>query len=97
MLRAGFGTEHAITYKGEVDLVTEIDEEAERVIREELLGTFPSYGMLAEEGRRARGRGGRPLDRGPLGRDHQLCARVTNLLCLRSAREGRRGGHGCGT
>ena len=50
VLRAGFGTEHVITYKGEVDLVTEIDEEAERVIREELLGTFPSYGMLAEEG-----------------------------------------------
>ncbi|HYZ06784.1 MAG TPA: inositol monophosphatase family protein [Rubrobacter sp.] len=50
VLRAGFGTEHAITYKGEVDLVTEIDEEAERVIREKLLGTFPTYGMLAEEG-----------------------------------------------
>lgn len=50
VLRAGFGTEHAITYKGEVDLVTEVDEEAERMIREELLGTFPNYGMLAEEG-----------------------------------------------
>jgi myo-inositol-1(or 4)-monophosphatase len=50
VLRAGFGTEYAITYKGEVDLVTEIDEEAEQVIRKELLGTFPSYGMLAEEG-----------------------------------------------
>ncbi len=50
VLRAGFGAEHAITYKGEVDLVTEVDEEAERVIREELLGTFPTYGMLAEEG-----------------------------------------------
>ena len=50
VLRAGFGTEHAITYKGEVDLVTEIDEEAERVIREELLGAFSTYGMLAEEG-----------------------------------------------
>ncbi len=50
VLSAGFGAEHAITYKGEVDLVTEIDEEAERRIREELLGTFPTYGMLAEEG-----------------------------------------------
>jgi myo-inositol-1(or 4)-monophosphatase len=50
VLRAGFGTEHAITYKGEVDLVTEIDKEAERVIREELLGTFSTYAMLAEEG-----------------------------------------------
>ncbi len=50
VLRTGLGSEHAITYKGEVDLVTEIDEEAERVIREELLRCFPSYGMLAEEG-----------------------------------------------
>ena len=50
MLRAGFGAEHTITYKGEVDLVTEIDEEAERVIREILLEAFPAYGMLAEEG-----------------------------------------------
>ena len=30
VLRAGFGAEHTITYKGEVDLVTEIDEQAER-------------------------------------------------------------------
>jgi fructose-1,6-bisphosphatase/inositol monophosphatase family enzyme len=44
VLRAGFDTEHVITYKGEVDLVTEIDEEAERVIREELLGTFWCWG-----------------------------------------------------
>jgi myo-inositol-1(or 4)-monophosphatase len=50
VLRAGFGAEHDITYKGEVDIVTEIDEQAEQVIREELLGTFPTYGMLAEEG-----------------------------------------------
>jgi myo-inositol-1(or 4)-monophosphatase len=50
VLRSGFGAEHAITYKGEVDLVTEADEEAERVIREELLGAFPTHGMLAEEG-----------------------------------------------
>jgi myo-inositol-1(or 4)-monophosphatase len=50
VLRAGLGAEHEITYKGEVDFVTEVDKEAERVIREELLGTFPTHGMLAEEG-----------------------------------------------
>jgi myo-inositol-1(or 4)-monophosphatase len=50
VLRSGFGAEHTITYKGEVDLLTEVDQEAERLIREELVGTFPSYGMLAEEG-----------------------------------------------
>jgi myo-inositol-1(or 4)-monophosphatase len=57
VLRAGFGREHAITYKGELDLVTEVDEEAERMIREELLGTFPTHGMLAEEGRELAGEG----------------------------------------
>ena len=50
VLRGGFGAEHEISYKGEVDLVTEVDEEAERVIRQVLLGVFPAYGMLAEEG-----------------------------------------------
>ena len=50
VLRAGLDAEHDITYKGEVDIVTEIDEAAERVIREELLVTFPTHGMLAEEG-----------------------------------------------
>jgi myo-inositol-1(or 4)-monophosphatase len=50
VLREGFGWQHSVRYKGEVDLVTEVDEEAERVISEILLGTFPAYGMLAEEG-----------------------------------------------
>jgi myo-inositol-1(or 4)-monophosphatase len=57
VLRVGFGAEHDITYKGEVDLVTEVDKAAERVIREELLETFPSYGMLAEEGGELAGEG----------------------------------------
>jgi myo-inositol-1(or 4)-monophosphatase len=50
VLRKGFGRRHSVRYKGEVDLVTEIDEQAEQVIREILLGAFPTYGMLAEEG-----------------------------------------------
>jgi myo-inositol-1(or 4)-monophosphatase len=50
VLRSGFGGELAIRYKGEVDLVTEVDERAEQVIREALLGAYPTHGMLAEEG-----------------------------------------------
>ncbi len=50
VLREGFGCWHSLRYKGEVDLVTEVDEQAERVIKGILLGAFPSYGMLAEEG-----------------------------------------------
>jgi myo-inositol-1(or 4)-monophosphatase len=55
VLREGFGRQHSVRYKGEVDLVTEVDEQAERVIREILLGAFPSYGMLAEESGRSSG------------------------------------------
>ncbi len=50
VLREGFGTHHRVRYKGEVDIVTETDERSEEVIREALLGAYPSYGMLAEEG-----------------------------------------------
>jgi len=55
VLRGAFGKEQVVRYKAEVDIVTEVDEQAERVIREILLGTFPSYGMLAEEGGKLRG------------------------------------------
>ena len=37
VLRKGFGWQHSVRYKGEVDIVTEVDEQAERVIREILL------------------------------------------------------------
>jgi myo-inositol-1(or 4)-monophosphatase len=50
VLRDGFGLRPRIKYKGEVDLVTETDERAEEVIREVLLGAYPSYGVLGEEG-----------------------------------------------
>jgi myo-inositol-1(or 4)-monophosphatase len=55
VLRGGFGWQHSVRYKGEVDIVTEVDEQAERVIKEVLLEAFPSYGMLAEEGGRLSG------------------------------------------
>jgi myo-inositol-1(or 4)-monophosphatase len=50
VLRGGFAGEQVVRYKGEVDLVTEVDERAERMIKEVLLEAFPAYGMLAEEG-----------------------------------------------
>ena len=57
VLRSGFGREQAVKYKGEVDLVTEVDERAEGVIGEMLREAFPGYGMLAEEGGRRLGEG----------------------------------------
>lgn len=50
VLRDSFGARRQVRYKGEVDLVTEMDERAEGIIKEALLGAYPSYGMLAEEG-----------------------------------------------
>ena len=50
ILRSGFGREQAVRYKGEVDLVTEVDERAEEKIGGILREAFPDYGILAEEG-----------------------------------------------
>lgn len=57
VLRGAFGGVHTVRYKGEVDLVTEVDDQAEQVIKEILLGTFPNYGILAEEGGQVHGEG----------------------------------------
>jgi myo-inositol-1(or 4)-monophosphatase len=57
VLRNGFGQRQEVKYKGEVDIVTKADEDAERAIKEVLQETFPDYGMLAEEGGRLEGEG----------------------------------------
>jgi myo-inositol-1(or 4)-monophosphatase len=57
VLREGFGWQHSVRYKGEVDLVTEVDEEAERVIREILLGAFPPTGCWQRREERSWERG----------------------------------------
>jgi myo-inositol-1(or 4)-monophosphatase len=58
MLRDGFGQHQEVRFKGEVDLVTKADENAEQAIKEVLQETFPNYGMLAEEGGETEGEGG---------------------------------------
>ena len=57
VLRYGFGRQHRIEYKGEADLVTEADEEAERKIEEVLHEAFPNHGMLTEESEETEGQG----------------------------------------
>lgn len=39
----------SIEYKGERDVVTNIDRETEKLIKEEILKQFPNHGFLAEE------------------------------------------------
>ncbi len=57
VLRSGFGQEHQTEYKGEAELVTEADEEAERAIMEVLREAFPDYGILTEESGELEGEG----------------------------------------
>jgi len=57
VLLAGFGRRGEVRYKGEVDLVTETDVRAERLLKERLLGAFPGYGVLAEESGQTAGEG----------------------------------------
>ena len=57
VLRNGFGQHQEVKYKGEVDLVTKADENAEQTIKEILQETFPHYGMLAEESGSLEGEG----------------------------------------
>jgi myo-inositol-1(or 4)-monophosphatase len=41
---------HQVSYKGIIDLVTEMDRESERMVTEILRRSFPEYGILGEEG-----------------------------------------------
>jgi len=49
LLRDNFGGKRTIAFKGAINLVTEMDPWAERVVVETLLHAFPDHGILAEE------------------------------------------------
>jgi myo-inositol-1(or 4)-monophosphatase len=42
-------TDFSVEFKGEVDLVTEMDRAAQNIIQEEILAKYPLHGILAEE------------------------------------------------
>src|SRR5947209_14319817 len=48
-LRAGFGRKLKIEHKGEIDLVTEADLAAEKIIKDLINSHFPRHQILAEE------------------------------------------------
>lgn len=50
ILAAGYEKEHQLDYKGEIDLVTEIDRRSEEFLVAELRRRFPGHQILAEEG-----------------------------------------------
>lgn len=49
ILSAGFGQQHHIEFKGEIDLVTEIDKRSEDYILGELSRRFPGHRIFSEE------------------------------------------------
>jgi myo-inositol-1(or 4)-monophosphatase len=55
ILREGLGGVRQIAYKGEVDLVTEMDKRSEALIVGALTGQFPGHRVVAEEGSGPRG------------------------------------------
>lgn len=48
-MRAGFGKEHQVEFKGAVDLVTEIDRKAEAFLVEQIRARYPEHKIVAEE------------------------------------------------
>jgi myo-inositol-1(or 4)-monophosphatase len=68
MLRVEFGRPKEISYKGEVDIVTESDRRSEALIAARLRREFPDHAIVAEEGSAGAAAGGKytwhvdPLD-----------------------------------
>jgi myo-inositol-1(or 4)-monophosphatase len=50
IVRAGFDQPKKVSYKGDVDLVTETDKKSEAAIVARLRKEFPDHGIVAEEG-----------------------------------------------
>ncbi|EKD41774.1 MAG: hypothetical protein ACD_73C00538G0001, partial [uncultured bacterium] len=44
------GQAHSIEFKGEINLVTEVDKACEKIIQQKIQGAFPDHDFLAEEG-----------------------------------------------
>ena len=49
LLKGAFATPHRITYKGDINIVTEADLLAENHLRERIRARFPDHDILAEE------------------------------------------------
>ncbi len=49
ILRKGYGQNHQVSYKGEIDLVTEVDRQSEAFILAEIRSRYPNHAVIAEE------------------------------------------------
>jgi len=51
ILKAYYGRRHEIRYKGEINLVTDVDRRSETYLMERIRTAFPDHGILSEESR----------------------------------------------
>ncbi len=49
VIRAGYGTSHDISYKGKIDLVTEVDHLSEDLLLGHIRKEFPDHSIISEE------------------------------------------------
>lgn len=49
ILRAGYGQDHQVRYKGPIDLVTEVDHRSENMLLERIRERFPQDAIITEE------------------------------------------------
>ncbi|MBI3161143.1 MAG: inositol monophosphatase [Chloroflexi bacterium] len=57
ILRDGYNKEHQVTYKSEIDLVTEVDHASEKFLIEQIQTHFPGGHIVAEESGETKGSG----------------------------------------
>ncbi len=58
ILRAGYGQDHQVRYKGLIDLVTEVDQNSENLLLERIRARFPGDAIITEESGRFEGENG---------------------------------------
>ncbi|WP_075071947.1 inositol monophosphatase family protein [Longilinea arvoryzae] len=58
ILRAGYGQDHQVHYKGLIDLVTEVDRNSENMLLERIRARFPQDAIITEESGRFEGETG---------------------------------------
>lgn len=54
ILKAYYGRRHEIRFKGEINLVTDVDRRSEAYLMERIRSAFPDHGILSEESREIR-------------------------------------------
>ncbi|MDP8227613.1 MAG: inositol monophosphatase family protein [Candidatus Celaenobacter polaris] len=84
IIRENFHKKKLIDYKGRINLVTNVDREAEKVVVETIQNYYPKHNILTEETEHEQNPGQEycwVIDPPAGGRHHELCAWVS--ICVR--------------